>query len=422
MHALLVNDTSDSYNIGGRANALALKMMLRDAGVHKISSVHSNDISPYIDINRNRLLLKHYLSLFVPPVIPKVKVKFFGEGRSNSEYDYKIPAKWSEFDTLSEYYLKEKKFQGFIDLVDSVDVVVINGEGTIYGDRDESLFILFIAYLAKKYMKKPVIVVNHTLDASGGEIRKVVDNLYPLLDDIVFREYFSIEKFGHFHKARFAADTAFAYKAIRQKKLADISGRPGYYDVWPYQTYDFNPNKPYVCISGSSIFYRKDMRFIDPTADFVELCKALQKKFDQVICISSDKPDDRFLTKVASSLKLPFLSCRTSLLQVLDVIGNARVFISGRWHPSIFAVNNGVPIVAFAAHNFKMKALMELMDIDDKVYSADNLADLKDEIIKRTAYYYDNSEIREHLLSKSVAMEKSSYENVSFVKDLKLGK
>ncbi len=418
MHALLINDTSLGANIGGRANAVALIRMLKHAGVTEISSIYGYDINPYMPGSRRMFITQHYLSLFVPAIVPKLKSKIFGESRTDFSKNFKVPKKWSEFDELAYQYLNADKYADFIKMMKSVDLVIVNGEGTIYGDRDESIFILFLLYLAKKYLDKPAIIVNHTLDADNGELRKIVDNLYPILDDIVFREHTSLNNFGYFPKARFAADTAFVYKAASKDTLRNISSRVGYYDIWPFQTYDFDMDKPYICVGGSSIFFRNDMKHINPTTDFFELCKALKEKFGQVVCVSSDLPDETFLKEVSMSLKLPFISCRTSILQTVDIIGNARVFLSGRWHPTIFAINSGVPVVAFSAHNFKMRALLDLMGIKDDVYDAEYLSNQKKELISRIEYYFDNNSIREGLSEKAALMERSAYDNVNFVEKL----
>ena len=47
---------------------------------------------------------------------------------------------------------------------------------------------IFLTYIAKTIYDKPVIIVNHTADFSHPDLRRIAEEIYPLFDDVVFRD------------------------------------------------------------------------------------------------------------------------------------------------------------------------------------------------------------------------------------------
>lgn len=97
------------------------------------------------------------------------------------------------------------------------DVVMIHGEGGIFGQQRESRMMLFIAYLAKQYFYKPVALVNQTSDLSDPILYEMAKQVYPMLDDVVFREPTSAQMCKDFSEGFVAADTGFAFEPSSQK-------------------------------------------------------------------------------------------------------------------------------------------------------------------------------------------------------------
>ena len=65
----------------------------------------------------------------------------------------------------------------------------------------------------------------------------------------------------------------------------------------------------------------------------------------------------------------------------LDLLANAAVFVSGRWHPSILASTGGTPSVMFSGNSHKMRGLAEILDLPYSGIAAKDLAEHLHEIV-----------------------------------------
>jgi hypothetical protein len=138
-------------------------------------------------------------------------------------------------------------------MLDDIDIAVMHGDGCMVGHGILPRTELFLAYLLKTRFELPVIIVNHTIDLEDPVLRQMVENVYPMLDDVVLRDPLSVETCREFCDARFAADSAFAFMPASRESWTAIARRPTYADVWP-DSAPFDSSSPYLCIGGSSIF------------------------------------------------------------------------------------------------------------------------------------------------------------------------
>ena len=91
------------------------------------------------------------------------------------------------------------------------------------------------------------------------------------------------------------------------------------------------------------------------------LVKSLKKVFSKVVILQTCY-GDRFLEKVAKETKSPFIPVKTNILFGLSILANAKVFISGRWHPSIMASLNGTPCIFLSGNSHKCLAVQHMLE------------------------------------------------------------
>ena len=196
--------------------------------------------------------------------------------------------------------------------------------------------ILFLTYLMKAKFGKPVVLANHT-SGLDGDLRSVADHVYPLIDDIVYRDPISAERWAPVYGGRFAGDSAFLFEPAERKAWSELTRRATYFDVWP-DTATFDPAAPYICVGGSSIFHDRK--------DWTSLARGLH-----ATCVreppggvlGDDRPDGvgragrARVPELAARLDLPLVGVRTPIQQAVDIVGNADAYVGGRWHPAIFA-------------------------------------------------------------------------------------
>jgi polysaccharide pyruvyl transferase WcaK-like protein len=297
-------------------------------------------------------------------------------------------------------------FQQEKEALQNCDIVVINGEGSIYGKQRKGRAMLYIAYLAKSVFQKPCILVNHTADLSDPAMRKMAATVYPLLDDVVFREPLSAETCREFcrgQKADVVGDAAFAYKPIFHAAWAEVAGRNGYFSAFPASADGFDLSKPYICLSGSSLYLREETKQYDPVPGFVHLYRRLQEACGQVVLVAPSTTDERIFMAVADEVRCPVIGCHCSVQQGVDILGNSALYIGGRWHEAIFALTGGTPIITLTGNTFKMQALAKMIGLDAPTFDALSLREETPRIVKLAETYLSQGASLRDQVSKRVA-------------------
>ena len=103
--------------------------------------------------------------------------------------------------------------------------------------------------------------------------------------------------------------------------------------------------------------------------------------------------------------------------QAVDIVGNADVCITGRWHPGIFALRGGVPVIALSSKTFKMQALMRAAGLPETTFDALDLAGSRDALVGLLRQYLErDSEWRDQLRGWAARQAKESWDNVSYLR------
>jgi polysaccharide pyruvyl transferase WcaK-like protein len=413
MKVYFVNDTSLNINWGSRAASYMLRRMIETSG-HQISATLPLRNLAYLDWDAKASTQRVYSTVSktfskpkklgslvqillrqIPPYLPDL-----------------IPETWQDFKLCAERVMKHSWLPDIKAALLDCDVVVINGEGGIFGQQRESRMMLFIAYLAKQYFNKPVALVNQTSDITNPILYEMAKNVYPMLDDVVFRDPTSAELCKDFSKGLVAADTGFAFEPSMQKAWLELASKPGYFHYYPENAGEFNPKEPYVCVGGSSIYYRKDRPSYDPVLGFTKLCERLLEQ-SQVVLTASAAADLPIFEPIAKKLKLALIRPETPPQQAVDLLAHSAAYIGGRWHSSIFAFTGGASVVPLGAHTFKVDSLLKQMDLTIQPFEALDLERESDGIISLLNNSFSQGPtLRNSLRNKARALGELSWENV----------
>ncbi|MBW2121983.1 MAG: polysaccharide pyruvyl transferase family protein [Deltaproteobacteria bacterium] len=430
MRVFFVGDNSDNPNWGCRSTSLALRRMVEESGgeiAHTLFWSRMGKRDRYVPGKVPRLI-EHLLGAAVDS-IPRARgtVKLIARRAFGSTWDRisgahdTVPRSFAEFEPFAEKVIKDEIFQPERRALEECDLVVINGEGSIYDTQRTGRMNLFIAYLAKRHFGKPCILVNHTADIGNECMAEMVSRVYPLLDDIVFREHLSAEKCSAFVRgdnSTLGADAAFTYRPAKNPAWSCVAAREGYFSVWPDSASGFNPLEPYVCVGGSSIYLRPDRPQYDPVPGFIALCEMLQKKVGQVLLTAPCTTDEKIFRPISRELHLPLIGLATPTQQAVDILGHARAYVSGRWHPSIFALTGGTPIVTLTANTFKTDALNRQAGLEGQTFDALKLHEEIEPIVELTRTYVTQGEaLRRRLRNRVRSLSKLAWRNVRYLRD-----
>lgn len=325
-------------------------------------------------------------------------------------------ADFEDYKKIARLIKKGEIFKKIARAIDSCDAVIINGEGSFMKNRTIGRFKLLLAYTARVEFGKPVAIANHSADFRHPKFMELARAVYPLIDDALFREKFSLESAGKLREGKpyaFAADAAFMYQPLDRQTFDVVGGRKDYYSVWPEDAQSFDPTKPYICVGGSSVYLGRNRDFAQLRKDFIDLCTQLQK-IHPVVVTASSQPDDLLLRPVAAALGAPFLGAGTPVQQAVDVLGNAAAYVGGRWHPGIMALTGGTPVVTFSANSdYKSDGLVDMAGLVQPKFPAMDVGRHVAEIVELTSGYIEQGpELRATLLGKVNELRKTCANNI----------
>lgn len=380
LNVYLVNDSLTQNNWGCRATTHAMHGMVEETGAHisgtlKLARLEGGGFRPG-EMPGTRDLLKQWLQRY-PEARARIR-KLSGRAKATLSKGSGTPTTQAGFEALAADVDAGRRFADIAAEMRAADVVMINGEGTIYGNQRKGFYSLFWAWYAKTRLGRSTAIVNHTLQLDDPDMRTMAGIVYPLLDDVVFREPTSYREgcqLAAYGEQHLAADAAFCWQPVTGDEFVERYRRKGAFDIWPWSMKTFRADRPYVCVTGSSALMRPDQAGRLPVAAFRELCLDLGRRFEQVVVVAPDTTDEMLLAPVARDLDLPFIPACTPTPLGLDLLANATVFVSGRWHPSILASTGGTPSVIFSGNSHKMQGLCELLDLPYPAIDATRIGD-----------------------------------------------
>jgi len=425
LNVLLINDSTTNTNWGDRAAAISLMAMIGATGGRIVHAVTEDELrfsafgkTPSLPDRGSRDRVREIVKQCIPPILLSIRRKVLSR-RDGAGASRLIPERWEDLEGSARAVCREQGY-GWPDLlraIDSADVAVIHGDGAMVGNGIIPRTDLFLTYLVKKHFGKPITIVNHTADFDHPDLRRMATEVYPLFDDVVFRDPISAERCESLCGGRFAADTAFWFEPAERQAWAPLAGRPTYFDVWPHKA-QFDPSRPYLCLGGSSILW-SGWNPAEMVRDFTALIEAIQAVYaGQVVLTASDIPEQMIFEPVAAQLGLPLVGVTTPVQQAVDIVGNADAYITGRWHPGIFALRGGVPVIALSSKTFKMESLMRSAGLPVTTFNALDLAGERDSLIRMLLEHLEGgNELRNRLRTWAVEEAANSWDNVTYLKD-----
>jgi polysaccharide pyruvyl transferase WcaK-like protein len=422
MNVLFINDSTSNPNWGDRAAAIALKKMIVASGgtlsgiITELELCESRFFrDPETEPEPVGRSLKDWGRLLLPPVVLKLREKILRRLKDTEETGH-IPLTLDDFDRYADQLLRDgNNYSGLIDAIKAADVAVIHGDGCMVGNSVMPRSVLFLAYLIKTRFVKPVILINHTTDFSHPELNRMATAVYPLMDDITYRDQTSANLCRNRWSGRYAADSAFLFEPAERDTWVSHASRLTYFDVWPDEA-SFNPAAPYICVGGSSIYSFDGLPTVS-LEGFITLVSHLQKVYKgQIVLTASDIKDQTIFRPVAKALNLPLVGLTTPVQQAVDLVGNSQAYVGGRWHPSIFALRGGTPVIPLSSKTFKMQALIAMAGLPTTTFNSLNLPAEKEGIGQAlNGFVCQGEKLRKQLRQWAAQQSSNSWDNVAFL-------
>ncbi len=368
MKILYVGDGRCRKNWGAQATSEALHDIL--ASEHQISGIipSSYKLAACIPLLYN--------SLYPIEMLYKSKVNFFWNflwkvGLRVYRDDFITTDMDESIEKFLEMKTKYVRLQEIYEKIENSDAVVLNGEGTIIFSTPPhrvALFFLFILKLSQK-MGKKTFFLNGMLSYSpkSEPDEKFISQLISIFKNceaIGLRDEMSLNILNGFSSeinASFIPDALFTWRKMLNEKYLSLSqsGDLNSNRLVSLSFKDLDFSKDYICLSGGSAsvsFFSKQYAI----ESFVLLVNKLKETRVQVFLVPTCS-GDKFLFEVSKQTNTPIIPLDINVKEGGAILANARVFISGRFHPSILASLGNTPCIFMKSNSHKTLSLQNVL-------------------------------------------------------------
>jgi len=254
----------------------------------------------------------------------------------------------------------------------AADIIVIDGDGDIVfsnPSRRQTLFILAMIELGL-HLKKPVYLVNTMVSdcpTSGRNdgTMKAAKRLFDQCRMVILRDSESLayaKSEMSLANATYIPDSLFAWTArvdgkdILPPKLDDLLQFPENARL----AAKLDPSRPYLCIGGGALAASEPDR---ARRSYAKLVDAIRQLGYGILLTENDTPDS-FLRAIAEEKEIALVPANAPILMCTSLLAHARLFLSGRYHPSIMASLGGTPCIFLGSHAHKMGSLSDVLDYE----------------------------------------------------------
>lgn len=319
MKITLLNDTSDSVNWGCQATSYGIKDIIKS---------HFQDAK------------------FDTVTNPKLPVRSFKPYRT---YLNRALLKLLSENTANKQKLhRQLKGLNFPQLPKPLpDRIYLNGEGMLHA-KSGHLPRLLGTLMHYKNHGVWVGAINQTIDLPEDSLElEVLVQVFNSIDHVTVRDPYSYEllRGAGVKNCQLVPDAAF-YCAIPESEEVETVRR------------QFDLPKEYIALTGSSALSGKSFE------EFFGVYKTVKKKTNMpIVLLGNTKTDYQLSEKVrrldSSSI---LISNPATFRQAMAVIAGAEFFVSGRFHPIIFAARAGTAIIPLTANTHKNQGLLKLLE------------------------------------------------------------
>jgi polysaccharide pyruvyl transferase WcaK-like protein len=305
-------------------------------------------------------------------------------------------------DNLMAHKHRQPALARIYDRAAEADLVVLDGDGDIIfstSPRRQTLFILAMIELGIR-LKKPVFLVNSmisdcSLTGRNDKTLAAARRLLAQCRAVSLRDHESlayVQREMPETNASFIPDSLFSWFShyANGSSYPPLNGdfllpHPEKDEYWG--KLDFS--HPYICIGGGALAAGHPDRSVQCYARLVD---AIRQLGYYVYLTENDLPDS-FLQRVAREKDVGIVPANAPIHLCGAVLAHARLFISGRYHPSIFASLGGTPCIFLGSHAHKMGSLSGVLKYEDQRQFGGFPSDADvEEIVSMARKYLDQGE------------------------------
>lgn len=418
---VLVGDNRPALNFGSIATTDTLLKLLHNCS-DDISIIDYRSFSlitppagfpPFrLQHSSNNYELGNYLISLKGLISPYVPLFLKNRLKRSRHHLLKLPISACDFDPLYKEALNSSlpAYNYEVRLLKSADHVIINAEGAFVNGTDsdgiyrrDARYLCFIAYLASKLSKK-VHIVNNCVDPCCSSGLEMIKLAYQNISSASVREPLSKQLLAdNSISSKFVPDTLFTYD-VSQLNLLD--------NPLP----SFKGASPYICLGDSATIGKINLNIKTFYPKLVSLLK--KQVCENIVFVDGFYANSPVLPYVRDLLPPSnIISLRThSYHDLIKVISDSSLLLSGRWHTSIMAAITGTPFVLWGSDSHKTKALSQMYAPLIPYFNSSCLAESIDDLVQQSLRLYScNAELSTPLRTKSLQFSSQASHLFDFI-------
>jgi hypothetical protein len=349
MKVLLLNDNSAHPNWGAQATPYALVRLLERSipGV-EIVCLSWDWLRRF---NREFRVPPFRGMLFSEECSPFVRPVLF---RLSERKDF-YPRIADDFDACADEWMAGRggpEAAEFLRLAGEADIIVYNGENSIYRATVEGCHALYLLWLARTRLGKAACIVNHTahLDDVLPIMNGIVRLVHPALDLAAVREPRSLRNLEGL-----GVKNAVLYPDIVFAEEPDSAPTAGFQRWSEAVGLD---DGPYFCLSASGLPMSAPRGAWDGAVG--DLVRAIQSLGVRPVLLARD-PHCQFLEEVARRVGGIYFGPEHEFRELWSLFRGAAFSVTGHFHYIIFGAMVGCPFVPMTNNNHKVSGACELL-------------------------------------------------------------
>ena len=319
------------------------------------------------------------------------------------------------------------KLSGVVEQIEAADTLVVDGDGDMVFRAHVSRYLPFMMSLIELAVKlnTPVhyvnsIVADCSLNGRNVELAAMCARTLRKCTSITVRDLASEETLADIAPDLSPGripDSLFSWFQDVEEAVQQLPARGDF--IIPHGRESvcrlgaLRFDEPYVVVSGGS---RAAWSPKESATHYTKLVEAL-RTLGYPVYLAPTCRGDVFLHAVARKTGAPVIPLETSVYMGMAAIANARLFVSGRYHPSIMAGMGGTPSIFLEADSRKALSLQELLGYaEPKQFSAAPSPVELDALLKDAKRLLAaGTDLRDHLRSHAEKQYRASLELPKFI-------
>jgi polysaccharide pyruvyl transferase WcaK-like protein len=293
------------------------------------------------------------------------------------------PAIADQFESVADDWLRGDAGPGAQELLKRLrraELVVLNGEGSVYRTNVSAIRELFLAWLCKARLGIPTVFVNATVHLTDVMpiLPAMARKTLPILDAVAVREPYSLRNLEHYVPevdVRLIPDSAFAL-VPDDARATPMTGRVrARFGDAPYFCFDPGPMPIDDRPGRVSAVYR--------------LIMGLKDVVPHAVFVRGD-PSDNLVDGIAEETDSLHFGDTADYHEWMTVVRDAEFLVTGRYHNLILSAVMGCPAISFASSSHKIHGACELLESVGHPYDPTDLSTVAASIVDHARGYAEH--------------------------------